>query len=433
MYLMQKVIMKTYGCSNNIAESEMMMGLLTKEGYIVEESENYNKGDAVIFNMCSVKGPSVTQCLTQIKKIKTNYPNKKIIVAGCVPLQLIPDIKNISEDISIVNTSHVDKIKQALEQTLDHNPVEYKKFARPIKLGFPRVRKNPIVSIIPILQGCNDFCTYCSTKLVKGNTFSYPESMIVREAMKSVKEGCKEIWLTSQDNGAYQTDNGYVGLPELIKKIAMINGMFYIRVGMANPTYLLQCLQPIIEILKHDKVYTFLHIPFQSGNNEILKGMKRRYTALQYKEIVEKLKKELPDITIASDVIVGFPGETDEQFQDTYDLIKETKPDKLHISRFQARPGTKAAHMKQVPDKIIKERSRKITTLFKEISLDLNKKWINKECYILIDEHGQKGNDSIGRNISYKQVVVKEKIELGSIVKVKIKEARIFDLVGELI
>ena len=427
---MAKVILKTYGCSNNVAESEMMMGQLKEAGHSVEESEEYSRGDAVVFNMCSVKGPSVRHCLGEITKIKHKNPGKKVIVAGCVPLQLIPDIKRISSDICIVNTHHIDKINEAVlsnGQTVDHQ-----EFARPIKLDFPRVRKNPIVSIVPILQGCNDFCSYCSTKLVKGNTFSYPESKIVNEVRNSVKDGCKEIWLTSQDNGAYMTDNGYVGLPKLLKQIDQLDGMFYVRVGMANPTYLLECLPELISALKLEKVYKFLHIPVQSGNDEVLAGMKRRYTSEQYKEIVGRLKEAIPEITIATDIICGFPGETDEQFEDTLQLVKDTQPDAVHISRFQRRPGTKAFMMEQIDAKKIKERSRKMTEVFEEIALERNKEWINKECFILIDEMG-KNEQSIGRNLSYKQVIVKEKLELGSIVKVKIIDAQRYCLVGEVV
>ena len=427
---MAKVIMKTYGCSNNVAESEMMAGLISKAGHFVVESEEYAKGDVVLFNMCSVKGPSVNHCLNEIKKIKAKDSGKKIIVAGCVPLQLIPDIKSISEDICIVNTHHIDKITQAVES--NGTTLDLKEFARPIKLNMPRVRKNKVVSIVPILQGCNDYCTYCSTKLVKGNTFSYPEKMIVKEVMDSVRDGCREIWLTSQDNGAYMTDNGYVGLGKLLKQINAVKGEFYVRVGMANPTYLLECLSELIEAMKLDKVYKFIHIPVQSGNDSVLSAMKRRYTADQYMQIVFELKKEIPDITIATDVICGFPSETDAQFEDTLKLIKETKPDVVNISRFQARPGTRAFNMENVHGRDIKKRSRKITEVFEEISLSRNREWIGKECFILIDEIG-KGGESIGRNLSYKQVIVKEKLDLGSIVKVKIVDGQRYCLIGNVL
>ncbi len=427
---MAHIVMKTYGCSNNIAESEMMAGLLEKKGHTVTEANGIIDGDVVIFNMCSVKGPAVTRCLRQIREIIHAEPKKKIIVSGCVPLQLIPEIKGISEGISIVNTHHVEKIPLAVSSLLEEKPQDWSSFARPVKLNFPRRRKNPIISIIPILQGCNDLCTYCSTKLIKGNTFSFPEHMILKEAQQSIKEGCKEIWLTSQDNGAYMTDNGYIGLPALIKRIASLEGDFYIRVGMANPTYIIKCLPELADAMKHERVFKFLHIPVQSGNDEILEKMKRRYTVGQYKEIVQTLKKEIPEITIATDVICGFPGETEEQFSDTLRLVEETRPDIVNISRFQPRPGTKAALMKQLPGGAVKDRSRKMKEAFDRISLENNKGWIGKEFFVLIDEEGTKGNESIGRNLSYKQVVIRRKIALGSLAKVKIIKACVYHLSG---
>jgi len=425
--------MKTYGCSNNVAESEMMMGMLNSSGHAVKESSEYKKADVVVFNMCSVKGPSVQHCMNEIRKIKKENPKKKVVVTGCVPRQLIPELREIDETVSIANTHHIEKINHVVESSLNMKPSEYKHHAKPIKLNFPRLRKNKIISIVPILQGCNDFCTYCSTKLVKGNTFSYPEAKIIEEVKVSLADGCKEVWLTSQDNGAYMTDKQILGLPKLVDSIASLDGDFFIRIGMANPTYILQCLDEFISALKQEKVYKFAHIPVQSGNNDVLKNMKRRYTVEDYKEIVGRIKKEIPWITIATDIICGFPGESTEAFEDTLNLIRDTEPDVVNISRFHARPGTKAAKMKQLSGGVIKERSGKLTTLFHELGLEKNRKWIGKECYVLIDEHGKKGDDSIGRTSSYKQVVIKKKLKLGSIVNVKITNAKTHYLEGCLI
>ncbi|MBR9707613.1 MAG: tRNA (N(6)-L-threonylcarbamoyladenosine(37)-C(2))-methylthiotransferase, partial [Candidatus Diapherotrites archaeon] len=320
---MSRVVFKTYGCSNNFSESEAMAGLLSREGHQTSEGNDFDQADVVIFNMCSVKGISVNQCIKELRSVKQKSPGKKVVIAGCVPRDLIPSLKKEFSDLSFVNTHHIDKINTVVSSD---TPQEHTLFDRKVKLNLPKIRKNPLISIVPILSGCNDHCSYCSTILVKGPTFSYPKNLIVKEVTDSVRSGCKEIWLTSQDNGAYMTDHGFVGLPGLIERLNKVDGDFWIRVGMTNPTYMLDCLDEFIEAMQSSKVFKFLHLPVQSGNNDVLKRMKRRYTVEDFRLIIDTLKRKIPDITFSNDVICGFPGETDEQFQDTLNLIAETKP-----------------------------------------------------------------------------------------------------------
>jgi len=425
---MQKVVFKTYGCSNNFSESEAMAGILVKEGYSAEESIEFSSADIIIFNMCSVKGPSVNHCINSVKKLLKEFPEKTIVVAGCVPKEIIKKIKSINEKILIVNTHNIDQIKNALITSKD-----FTSFEKKIKLNYPKKRINKFIGIVPILSGCNDFCTYCSTKLIKGSLISFPEKQILEEVKTALKDGCREIWITSQDNGAFGTEQGKNKLAELINKVCLIEGDFFIRIGMTNPTYVLESLPELIKAFKNNKVFKFLHIPVQSGNNEILKKMNRRYTVSDYKKIVKAFKKEIPGFTVATDIIVGFPGETAKQFQDSLDLVKQTKPEMLNMSRFQSRPFTLASKMPQLTGSEIKSRSRELTKLFKKISLENNNKWIGKTCSVLIDEKGKKPNQCIGRNSFYKQIVFEKKILLGKTVQAKIIGAKTFHLVGELL
>ena len=415
-----KVLFKTYGCSNNVSESEVMAGLLVRAGHIITESEA--DAEVVIFNMCSVKGRSVNECL----RLAGEYSKtKKVIIAGCVASNLVPRIKSVNSQISVVSTHHIEKIVEVVNESRDLYTFENK-----VRLNLPKVRKNPLVGIIPILSGCNDSCTYCYTKLIKGNAFSYPSDLIIAEAKKCVADGCKEIWLTSQDNGAYL--DGSVRLPELINKIASLDGDFMVRVGMANPNYLLEYLEQFVEAINLPKVYKFVHVPVQSGNNDILKSMARRYFVEDYREIIASLKSKVPDISIATDIICGFPGETDEQFRDTLNLMNETSPDFCFISRFQSRPGTVASKMKQLPGGVIKERSRLLEKAFDTFSLANNQKWRSREFDVLIDEVGKKG-ESIGKNFAYKQILIKESVPLGKIVRVKVVSASVFHLEAEIV
>ena len=186
-------------------------------------------------------------------------------------------------------------------------------------------------------------------------------------------------------------------------------------------------LNKLIKAYKSDKIFKFLHIPVQSGNNEVLKAMNRYYRIEDFKKIIKAFRKTFPRITISTDIICGFPGETEKQFNDSLKLIKETKPSVLNISRFWSRPGTKAEKLKQIPGWIIKERSRALTKLFHEIALEQNRKWINWKGAVLIDEKG-KNNTWVGRNLSYKPVIIKGNHKLGDIVKVKIKNVTKDDL-----
>jgi MiaB-like tRNA modifying enzyme len=302
------------------------------------------------------------------------------------------------------------------------------------KINLPKVRKNSIVGVIPISNSCANYCSYCSVRYVKGKLFSYDKQDIEFEALRCLKEGCKELWVTSQDNAAYMLDKSEVSkLPELLGAITTIDKKFFIRIGMMNPMHLLDILDDMINVYKNDKVFKFLHIPVQSGNDNILGLMKRKYAVADFKKIVSEFRKSIPNITISTDIICGFPTETEEQFKDSLELVKEIKPDVLNISRYQARPGTEAAKMEgQINGRVTKNRSRLLTDIFINISRMNNERWLNWEGEILIDEKG-KHDTWVGRNFAYRPVIVRGDVKLGDYVKVKIKDITPFDLRGDII
>lgn len=426
---MTKVYVQTHGCSANLVESEAMMGLLTKAGmHIVDEMEY---SDINIINICTVKGPSVP--LREIRKFTEQFPNKKLIVAGCITKDIIPQIRKINETAALINTHNVHRIVEAVEESLQGNVLEALSQERPLKVNLPKIRSNKVIGIVPIASGCDDFCAYCSVKLIKGNIFTYPESYVVNEIKKNIEQGCKEIWLTSQDNGAYGLDTGERRLAVLLNEILNnVEGDYKIRLGMINPRHVMSMIDDLIKVYQDDRMFKFLHIPIESGNNEILGKMKRKYSVHDFKEMVDRFKRYVKNITIASDMIVGFPTETELQFQDSLHLIQEVKPDILNIARFSARPNTVAARMKQLPGNIKKERSRALTELFNSIASKQNKKWIGWQGKIIIDEVG-KNNTWIGRNFAYKPVIVKGNFNLGDEIGVNIKDATAYDLRADAI
>jgi len=421
---MTKVYVQTHGCSANLVESEAMMGLLTKAGmHIVDEMEY---SDINIINICTVKGPSVP--LREIMKFTEQFPDKKLIVAGCITPDIIPQIRKINQNAGLINTHNVHRIVEAVEESLQGNILEALTQERPLKVNLPKIRTNKVIGIVPIASGCDDFCTYCSVKLIKGNIFTYPEAYVVNEVKKNIEQGCKEIWLTSQDNGAYGLDTGERKLAVLLNEILdNVEGDYKIRLGMINPRHVMSMIDDLIKIYQDDRMFKFLHIPIESGNNEILGKMKRKYSVHDFKEMVDTFRRYVKNITIASDMIVGFPTETELQFQDSLNLIQEVKPDILNIARFSARPNTVAAKMKQLPGSIKEERSGALTELFTTLALKQNKKWIGWRGKITIDEVG-KNNTWIGRNFAYKPVIVKGNFNLGDEVGVNIKDATAYDL-----
>ncbi len=417
----------TQGCSSNLRESEIMMGLLDNSGYEIVSNEN--QSDVNVVNICTVKGD--TTALREIRRLKKSHPDKKLIIAGCITESIVPKIKKVDENISFVNTHNLGRITTVVENSFNGTILELLDKKYELKVNLPSIRKNPVIGIVPILNGCNYFCTFCSTKLVKGKLFSYPMDAIRQDVKEHLKAGCKEIWITSNDTGAYMVEQGgKQKIVELLGNILSIPLDFKLRLGMMNPGNSIMILDDLIQIYKHPKMFKFLHIPLQSGNNEILKLMNRKYTIEDFINIVEAFRKEIPEITISTDIIAGFPSETEQQFEDSLNIIKKIKPDILNLSRYAAREGTIAAKMKQLSTNTLKQRSRIMTNKFREIALENNKKWLNWKGKILIDEKGT--NDSwIGRNYCYKPVVIKGDFNLGDEIDVRISEVTNFDLRGE--
>ncbi len=426
---MSNIYVQTHGCSANLAESEAMMGLLAEAGFKIVDEMEYS--DVNIINICTVKGPAVP--LREIKKFTEQFPGKKLIVTGCITRDIIPQIRKINLEACLINTHNIHRIVEAVEESLHGNVLEALTQERPLKVNLPKIRTNKVVGIVPIASGCADFCAYCSVKLIKGNIFSYPEAYVVNEVKRNIEQGCKEIWLTSQDNGAYGMEKDEHNLTILLHAILnKVPGDYKIRLGMINPRHVMAMIDELLKIYQDDRMFKFLHIPIEAGNNEVLGKMKRKYTVHNFKDMVERFRRYVKDITIASDIIVGFPTETELQFQDSLHLVQEVKPDVLNIARFSPRPNTAAARMHgQVSSNIKKERSKSITELYRSIALNQNKKWIGWEGKIIIDEYG-KNSTMVGRNFAYKPVIVKGSFNFGDEVDVKIKDATAFDLRAEV-
>lgn len=420
---MAKIHFITQGCSANISDSEVMLGLLSEAGH--EIIDNIKDADITVFNTCTVKGPAESSFLKKLKE--TEKLNKKIIIAGCIPQSEL----NRFNEYSRIGTYQIKKINEAIKATLNNKIVSFLERNDEGRLNLPKIRKNELIEIVPISQGCKNFCTFCKTKHARGNLKSYEINEIVRHISNAIDNGAKEIWLTSQDNSVYGLDIK-TNLVELLKQILTIKKDFKLRIGMANPKYLLLYLTELIQIMKDNRIFKFIHIPLQAGSDKVLKEMNRDYKASDFVKIVSSFRKEIPEISIATDIICGYPTETKRDFEETVKILNKTRPDMINYSRFWARQGTPAAKLKQLDGKESKRRATVIMNLFKKIAKENNQKWIGRKYNTLITEKG-KNNSWIGKNDSYKQVIIKGNLKIGQTVNVKIKDASAVDLKGEII
>ncbi|MBS3175799.1 tRNA (N(6)-L-threonylcarbamoyladenosine(37)-C(2))-methylthiotransferase [Candidatus Woesearchaeota archaeon] len=418
-----KIFIKTYGCSHNVSDSEVMAGLLKQADFQITERED--DANLILINSCTVKNKSQNHFFKYLEEVKKQ--RKPVVVAGCIP-QTMPDKLS---GLPMVGTKQVSQVVSVVEEALNDNPITALAMEPHIRLNLPKIRSNPIVEIIPIQDGCLSACTFCLTKKARGSLRSFMPEDIVKQAKTAVQEGVKEIWLSSEDNGCYGFDIK-TNLAKLVKEIVKIPGDFKVRVGMGNPQHFMKYLEELVEILKHEKVYKFIHIPVQSGSNKVLKEMKRGYTVEEFKELVAKLRKAIPEITIATDVIVAFPGETHDEFLETVQLLKDVKPPIVNISRYSDRPGTAAAQREdQISGDESKQRSSFVTQTFEYVAYEQNKKWQNWEGEVVVTQEG-KDHSWVGRNYCYKPVILHGKFTLGDKVKVKVMYSTIYDLRADI-
>ena len=420
---MAKIFVEAYGCSASFADSEMISGLILNGGHTL--AKNSSESDLNIVVTCSVKDSTANKMMHRIRSLKS----KPLVVAGCLPKAEKNTVEKITEKASLLGPNSLGKTLQVIDSTLRGIRYVALEDSDLSKVGLPKVRLNPVVGIVEIASGCMSECTFCQTKLAKGDLTSYRIGDIVRQVETEISEGCKEIWLTSTDNGCYGFDIN-TDLPTLVKAVSEIPQDFMIRVGMMNPMYMPRIKEELIKSYDSDKVYKFLHIPVQSGSDKILHDMKRGHTVKTVREVIEKAKERFTDFTISTDVIVGFPSETEEDFEKTVDLINEIRPDMVNLSKYSARPGTEAAEWDQIEASEVKKRSKVIFDIINKISLENNQKWIGWKGKVLFDEETNEGIK--GRNFAYKPVVVKEEIKIGQTHIVEILDATTRSILGKI-
>ena len=423
-----KVFIESYGCTFNQADGQIIAGNLQSND--IELVDSIDEADVVIVNTCYVKLPTEDKMTYRIQKLQEEYPDKKIIVGGCM-VEIDPvKLNKIGQDISWIGPHQLNKSAEVVNATYCGDVIRKTGFSKDSKVNVPKVHDDGLIHILQICEGCLGACTFCCTRFARGPLNSYPIADIVAEAKSAIENGACEIQLTAQDTGAFGRDTGEK-LSDLIKEVANIKGDFRVRVGMMHAKNILNDVDEIIDAMKHLKVYDFIHLPVQSGSDKVLSDMRRGHTISQYKEIVEKFKREIPNLTLAVDIIVGYPTESEKDFDETVKLLKEIKPNLIHLSKYQHRIGAFSSSLTEIPPQIMKKRSKFLSQIKSEITEDENRELVGSIQKVLVVEKGSKGG-YIAKTNSYIPVIVHD-VQLGTFVDVKITRATSTYLLSELL
>jgi len=410
-----------YGCSLNLAESEQIAGFLIENGF--KKVDDFRLADFVIINTCSVK--QVTE-QRMISRIKFLFENKKslstLFVTGCLASAEHDLVAKINANIVVLDNSLASLCVALGIKVNNFSPM------------ISSCKEKEFISIIPASVGCLGSCTYCSAHLARKELHSYdPKSIDL--ALKNALVGdklnspSKEIWLTSQDLGCYGFDIGS-SVPKLLKLLLKNKGEFRLRLGMMNPNHFIKIRRSLLPLMKDERVYKFLHLPLQSGSDKILKLMNRKYSVGDFLECVKFARKFIPNVTIATDIIVGFPGETELDFKKTLAVLKKVQPDIVNISRFGKRKGTLAEKMSGQINEVEKKRRSKILANFcDELFAGKNRDFVGKDVCCLVSERTKNGFNA--RTNEYNTVFVRE--GFGCFVVARIEEVRAHYLVGKVI
>jgi len=412
-----RIYVRSFGCSTNFADGEIIRGCLAKHGYRL--ANDIIEADILVYNTCAVKTPTENK----IMEILRASPNgKKLVVTGCLPLINFPRLRaevkfegalGPAPGMSIVEAVRkVERGKRVVDLRDDSMP----------SCTLPKMRRNQMIEILPISYGCLGECAYCCVRFARGKLRSYRVQEILKRIQRALQEGVKEVWLTAQDSACYGRDIG-TNLVALLKRIVDLDGEFWVRAGMMNPNNALDMLPELVDVYKDEKIFKFLHLPIQSGDDEILRLMNRAYSVKDFKKIVSAFRRETPRMTIATDFLCGFSSESEQAFERSLELIEDIRPDVVNVSKFFVRPRTVAGRMKQIAVSTIKERSARMSELARRIAFENNQKWVGWSGRILVDEKG-KNESWIGRNYAYKPVVVRHRGNLlGKMLDVQIKNA----------
>jgi MiaB-like tRNA modifying enzyme len=418
---MARYHIETYGCTSNRGESRQIERALRDGGH--HPVDGPEAADVAILNTCTVVEKTERNMLTRAQELDEQTPGD-LVITGCMALAQGEQFAEAGIDADIL---HWDEVPEHVRNgecpttTPDAEPV-----------------LDGVVGILPIVRGCMSDCSYCITKQATGKIDSPPVEENVRKARALVHAGAKEIRITGQDTGVYGWDDGERKLHVLLERICEeISGEFRVRVGMANPKGVHGIREELAEVFAtQEKLYNFLHAPVQSGSDDVLGDMRRQHTVSEYLDVVETFDGYLEEWTLSTDFIVGFPTETEHDHEQSLELLLETRPEKINVTRFSKRPGTDAADMKGLGGQTKKDRSKEMTELKMEVVGEAYEGMVGTEREVLVVEDGTE-ESMVGYDSAYRQVAIpgaeREGVELGDFVTCKITGHNTVYALGELL
>ena len=395
----RSVFIETYGCRYNFGDTAKLVEILRHHGGTISESPE--EAEAIIINTCTVVGPTERRMLRRL----SGFRDRNLYVTGCMPkVQREAILAVCSPTIVFPETIHD----------------LYRSVGTVTGGG---------VGIVQLAQGCPGSCTYCITRFARGPLKSFSADEILAQVRAFVRAGTYEIQLTAQDASAWGMDTGHT-LPELLKAIDKIPGHYRIRVGMMNPATVKGQTGDLIDAFTGDHIFRFVHLPVQSGSDPVLTRMGRGYTVAEFREIVRLFRERYPGITVATDMIVGFYGETEADFSASLDLIRRVKPAKVNVTRYSRRPFTPFAKEKDYPDSVKKDRSRTMNAVAEEVYASLNVLQLGKTVPFIVTETLRKGS-VMARSPEYTGIVIREDLPVGFRGEAVLREDRKYFFIGE--
>ena len=421
--------LETYGCSLNTADSDIMVGRLHSLG--LSQISNPKQADVIIVNTCGVKEPTEDKIIYRLKQLsKSTIP---VVVTGCLPKISIERIMGTLPQFSaLLGPQSIESLGPIIERVLNgENGIVHLEPDQGSKLQYFEGPPNSIICTVPICEGCLGDCAYCAVRFARGPVRSYKINEIQNLIKRCIHLGYREIRLTAQDAGTFGHDTNE-HLVDLLRVLSQFDGVHRFRLGMFNANLISDFLEDFLSVMDSEHFFKFFHIPVQSGSNRILAAMNRRYRIQEFQKVVTKIRNKFPRATIATDIIVGFPGETRDNFEESIALVETLRPTIVNISKYGDRPGTIASKSEQkVNTSLKKDWSREISRLVSDIMKLENKSWVGWTGPALVTKAGSKGG-MICRNESYKPIVIHENQPIGTWIQVNVTSFKKTHLYAEV-
>ena len=414
-----KVYYEVYGCAVMMGEAKKALKDLEERGFELVKSPE--EADVSVIFTCTVRTETEQRMLSRIGELSKKG---RVVVTGCLASAQPGLIKMHYPNVSIVSNQNMHKLHLALEGKAKY----LLKGERP--RDWLKGKGYGGILVVPIADGCLGSCTFCITKVARPELRSQRPDAIVDFIKDGIRRGAYEIWLTAPDVAAYGRDIG-TDLPDLLEKVLkFIPENVRVRVGMMSPDTFQEISDRLIDVMRDERVYKFFHLPLQSASNKVLKLMGRKYTYEEYKALVEKARKVFVDPTVATDIMVGFPGEEENDFEETLRAIRELAFERVHLAAFTPRPLTLAARMKQVREDVKGKRVKRAMKVIEDVGLKVHKRYVGGKFKAFVSEYDEKHKTFVARLHNYVPVIISGG-ELGKEVTVRVRDATFYDLRGD--